>query len=713
MSEEQQFPKQDPTSSGLGAFWAELKRRKVMRVAITYAVVAWLIIQVAATTFEGFGIPIWAFRFVMLCVILGFPLAIILAWAFELTPEGIKTTKVADEERDDAPVSEKQQRKRNWFSVVFAAAVPTVIFGALAVYFYATRSDTGGEADVEEKSIAVLPLENMSPDPDNAFFADGVQEDILTNLARIGELHVIARTSTQQYRNTTKTVEVIGEELGVEYLVEGSVRRAGNRVKVTVQLIDSRSGDLIWTDDYDRSLDDIFAIQADVAKEIAGQLEAVLSPQEIEKIEYRPTDNQQAYDLFVQFRQLLESPNLRNYEKKIELLENAVELDPTFAEAWARLAQERMAYWFNSGKSDSDLNSAAHFALDKAISLGKNIPQIPFAQGGFVSMERRDAETAISYQLEALAIDPSYYYAKRMLGIGYLKLGRLAEAHHFWDAVHKFDPMSHRSSRELLLVYELRGMWDEAKVLVRTKLAENRNLRFWKSGLAQLEYLQKGELEEFISARQDLIDTPDDSFELAKTALMSRRFESALDYLNTALASGRFESRFDFLSSVNDSISFELIEDYSWSNSLDFSSLNLLKALIYFVRGEKDIWLDETRIVKDDLNRSMKDASFISEPTRLSLLTICYALEDDYRRMESVIPKARELASREFNDYKFKVESEIHIAIAYLVLGEEDKALSTLEAASKMDGPIFLNRELWFIFDRLKGNPRFDALLKD
>jgi len=273
-------PEPDVKPSGFSSFWAELRRRHVVRVAMVYLVVGWLVIQVANATFSDFGIPVWAYRFVVLMVVLGFPISVVVAWAFELTPQGIKTTKVAKEQKSEEPASSAFRQKRQWFTVLFAAGLPTLIFGALAVYFYATRSDSsppvspdvsvgGSPHQVEDlvKSIAVLPLENMSPDPENAFFADGVHEDILTNLSKIRDLFVIGRTSTLQYRDTEKTLQQIGSELGVRYLLEGSVRRAGNQVKITVQLIDSQSGGHVWAEDYNRNLDDIFAIQAEPAQQ--------------------------------------------------------------------------------------------------------------------------------------------------------------------------------------------------------------------------------------------------------------------------------------------------------------------------------------------------------------------------------------------------------------------------------------------------------------
>ncbi len=467
-----------------------------MRVAITYAVVAWVIMQVSSIVFPQFDIPVWAGRLVTLILVICFPISLIIAWAFELSPDGIKTTKHAREEQGGSPVSKKQERKRNWMTIGFAAAVPTVIFGALAlIFFFRSNPDASDPSSpglsssnglasgptppelaspeqsrrVEfDKSIAVLPLENLSPDPENAFFADGVQEDILTNLSKIAELLVISRSSTLRYRERNKSLKEIGSELEVRYLVEGSVRRAGNRVLVTAQLIDVETDAHLWAENFNRPLDDIFAIQAEIAKTIAGQLRAVITPEVTAKIEYRPTENQEAYDLFLENRRLVQT-SLGNLDKKSAVLEQAVALDPNFAEAWAQLAIEYREWWRQRWAlvdRDPELLAKAEAALDKAKALKPNMAYIPYAQTFFTDIR----EDKIQLLLHALSLDPNFNAVKRMLGSNYFSQGRLAEAQHQLEEIYRSDPLNDTSTAILVDVYCARRMWDKALGVIEKAL---------------------------------------------------------------------------------------------------------------------------------------------------------------------------------------------------------------------------------------------------
>ncbi|PYL12248.1 MAG: hypothetical protein DMF43_09005, partial [Verrucomicrobia bacterium] len=300
-----------------GGFFEELQRRKVYRVAAAYVIAAGFIIQMGSAILPAWELPNWTFRLVVVLLLIGFPIALILAWAFDVTPEGIRATE---------KTAVETHLRRN---MIILAAIG-VIVSAGAGFFLLPRIS----ARNIDKSIAVLPFENLSGDPDNAYFADGMQDDILTNLSKISDLKVISRTSVMSYRGSgIRNARDIGKALGVATLLEGSVRRIGNRVRVNVQLINANNDEHIWAEDYDRDLTDVFAIQTDLARRIVSALQAKLSPNEKARLDSRPTQNPDAYLLFVQAHDYASQREMfRDTSLKAEpLFEQAIKLDPNFA----------------------------------------------------------------------------------------------------------------------------------------------------------------------------------------------------------------------------------------------------------------------------------------------------------------------------------------------------------------------------------------------
>src|SRR5229473_1865643 len=272
----------------MSGFFEEVQRRKVYRVAAAYIIAAGFIIQIGSAVFPAWELPTWTFRLVVVLLLVGFPISLILAWAYDVTPQGIRATPTA--------VAPRMHRRRNVIMLVATG----VIVSAIAGFFLLPRAS----ARKIDKSIAVLPFENLSDEKENAYFADGIQDDILTNLSKIGDLKVISRTSVMSYRGHAPNVRDIGKALGVSTILEGSVRRSGNRVRVNVQLIDATTDEHIWANDYDRDLTDVFAIQTDLAQKIAGELQAKLSPSEKAMMARKPTESGEAYLAFVQAHDL-------------------------------------------------------------------------------------------------------------------------------------------------------------------------------------------------------------------------------------------------------------------------------------------------------------------------------------------------------------------------------------------------------------------------
>src|SRR5215831_2248300 len=318
----------------MSGFFEEVQRRKVYRVAAAYIIAAGFIIQIGSAVFPAWELPNWTFRLVVVLLLVGFPIALILAWAYDITPQGIRATP--------APSTPGSHLRRN---VIMLIAIGLVLLGAAGLFLLPKAS-----ARKVEKSIAVLPFQNLSDEKENAYFADGIQDDILTNLSKIGDLKVISRTSVNSYRdNATRNAREIGKALGVATLLEGSVRRNGNRVRVNVQLINADNDEHIWAEDYDRDLTDVFAIQTDLAQKIASSLQAKLSPNEKEGLDRRPTQNPDAYLLFVQAHDYANRPDhFRNELVKAgELFEQAIKLDPKFAAAFAGLSMVESGMFHN------------------------------------------------------------------------------------------------------------------------------------------------------------------------------------------------------------------------------------------------------------------------------------------------------------------------------------------------------------------------------
>jgi TolB-like protein len=315
-------------------FFTELRRRHVYKVGLAYSVVGWLLIQIATQIFPIFEIPNWCVRLVVVLLLLGFPIALILAWAYEITPEGIKRAEdVPPEESIKHPTSRK-------LNVLIIGALLCVI--ALLVYQRFQRGGSSLLPDAPEKSIAVLPFDNFSDGKENAFFADGIQDDILTSLAKIHDLKVISRTSVMPYRGAGKNnLRQIAEALGVVNVLEGSVRSAENRVVVSVQLIDARNDRHIWANRYDRPLANSLGLQGELAAEIARELRATLSPEEKVRVETKPTENPDAYVLYLKARGYESNPDrlFEDFSVAERLYGEAVQHDPAFALAHARLSR--------------------------------------------------------------------------------------------------------------------------------------------------------------------------------------------------------------------------------------------------------------------------------------------------------------------------------------------------------------------------------------
>lgn len=316
-------------------FIEELKRRNVFKVGTAYAIAGWLIIQVATSVFPVFEFPEWTTQFVIILAIIGFPLSLIFAWAFELTPEGIKKSKEVDITES---VTNRTGKKLN--GIIITVLSMAVIFLLVERVFFAKASilEQESSANIETASIAVLPFVNMSSDAENEYFSDGLSEELLNGLAKIEGMQVAGRTSSFSFKGKNEDLRVVAEQLGVKHILEGSVRKDGNTLRITAQLIQADNGFHLWSETYDREIESVFAIQEEITRKVVAELKVRLLPQEEIRLTERPTEDIEAFNAYLEATQLEINRLPSDLEKAIEKYKQAITIDPTFALAYARLA---------------------------------------------------------------------------------------------------------------------------------------------------------------------------------------------------------------------------------------------------------------------------------------------------------------------------------------------------------------------------------------
>jgi TolB-like protein/Tfp pilus assembly protein PilF len=378
----------------LGNFFAELKRRNVYKVAVAYVVAGWALAQGVAQVLPVFDIPNWVIRLLVLLIVLGLPIALGLAWAFELTPEGIRRTHQAD----NMP-ARATPKKRAWLYVVAVGVLLSIGLFFLGRYTAAPKKNRA--PDVSAKSIAVLPFENLSDDKQNTYFADGVQDQILTNLAKLSELRVISHTSVRQYKSgIQRNLREIGQQLDVAYILEGSVQRASDRLRITAQLIDARTDTQIWAETYDRTAADLFAIQSELAESIVTQLKAKLSPKQKAEIEERPTQDLVAFELYLRAKQIVDSYLIAEDVRAalltaLQSLDQAIKRDENFVSAYCYAARANDLLYFFDLDPTQDRILLAEAAVRAALRLRPDSAEAHFAMADFLFRCHRDYDRAL------------------------------------------------------------------------------------------------------------------------------------------------------------------------------------------------------------------------------------------------------------------------------------------------------------------------------
>jgi TolB-like protein/Tfp pilus assembly protein PilF len=419
-------------------FFAELKRRNVYKVAVAYAVVAWLLIQAASIFFPAFDAPAWVMKIFIIVIIFGFPVALILSWAFEITPEGIKLESEIEPNKSNT-------RRTGRKIVAVTIALAAVAAGLLAFSLFRTKSTTPSttRAPITNKSVAVLPFENRSEDKGNAYFAEGIQDEILTRLSKIADLKVISRTSTQHYKSAPGNLPEIARQLGVAHILEGSVQKSGDAVRVNVQLIKAANDSHLWGDTFDRKLTDIFSVESEVAKAIADQLQAHITGQEEQEITAKLTDNVEAYDAYLRgLAYTLKTANTQaNALGAQKYLREAVQLDPKFALAWAVLSYvDASGYLTTVLQRTVALREEARQAAETALTLQPNLGEAIMAKGYYHYSCLKDYDTAVRYFEQARQFLPNSSRIPESLAYVARRRGQWERSESYFNEAERLDP---------------------------------------------------------------------------------------------------------------------------------------------------------------------------------------------------------------------------------------------------------------------------------
>jgi TolB-like protein/Flp pilus assembly protein TadD len=464
--------------------FSELKRRNVYKVAVAYAVVAWLVIQASSIFLPAFNAPQWAMQVVILILVIGFPIALIFSWAFEFTPEGIVRESEIDPSKS---IARKTGRKIVAITVVLAViAAGLLAFQLVGRDRWSRQSQesegpptAAGSPPIPPKSIAVLPFDNLSRDPDNAYFCEGVQDEILTRLAKVSDLKVISRTSTQQFKSAPENLPRIAKQLGVAHILEGSVQKANDQVRVNVQLVNGLNDAHLWADTYDRKLNDIFAVESEIAKTIADTLQAKLTGSEQQAIAARPTENTEAHQLYLKGRFFWNKRTTSDLMKSIDYFEQAIAIDPHYALAYAGVADGYVLLPGYTAGAPRDCYPKAITAAKKALELDDTPAEAHTTLGMALWSYEFDFEQANREFQRAIELNPNYATGHQQYGnVTLSALGRFDEAIAESKRAVELDPLSLIINTDLGMSYYFARRYDQAIEQFRKALEIDPNFYF-------------------------------------------------------------------------------------------------------------------------------------------------------------------------------------------------------------------------------------------
>jgi TolB-like protein/Tfp pilus assembly protein PilF len=656
-------------SLAMTGFFEEVKRRKVYRVAAAYIIAAGAIIQLASAAFPAWELPNWALRLVIVLLLIGFPIALILAWAFDITAQGIQATP--------GVAALGTHRRRNVIMLVATG----VIISAAAGFFLLPRV----AAHKIDKSIAVLPFENLSDEKENAYFADGIQDDVLTNLSKIGDLKVISRTSVMPYRGKGSNVREIGKALGVATILEGSVRRIGNRVRVNVQLISAENDEHIWAEDYDRELTDVFAIQTDLAQKIASELRAKLSPSEKAQIERRPTENGEAYLAFVQANNL--GCALEDFDKlkqSEQLYERAIQLDPNFALALARssLVQSWLVHTYDSTR---ERREKARTLAERALQLQPDLPEAHLAVGFSYYYGDNNYDAALrEFEIAQRGL-PNESDAYLAIGAIQRRQGKWAESTANLEKAVSLNPKEIWPLQNLTFNYAMLRNYDTANKTI------DRALTLDPTALEPLEVKSR-----LAIAEKGDFSVAEKAFEAVKSIPMTnqQKLKTAGGRAEVFLLERKYREGLQEAESLPD----DLLASFSKGLGGKYYLVGFARKALHDEAGARAAFLKSKSLLEAQLKQSPDQAEIHVQLAKV----LAWLGEKDSARVEA--QRATELLP-ESKDAFGGPEITAGVAEVHAILGDSGRAIEILDG--------LLNRPSSITVQGLKVNPIWDSLRND
>ncbi len=662
----------------MSGFFEEVKRRKVYRVAAAYIIAAGGIIQLASAAFPAWELPNWALRLVIVLLLVGFPIALILAWAFDVTPQGIRATPNVAVPRTN--------RRRNIIMLVATG----VIVSAIAGFFLLPRISSARKID---KSIAVLPFENLSDEKENAYFADGIQDDVLTNLSKIGDLKVISRTSVMQYKGAAKNVREIGKALGVSNILEGSVRRSGNKVRINVQLIDANSDQHIWANDYDRDLTDVFAIQSDLAHEIANALQAKLSDTEKALMERKPTENGEAYLAFVQAHDLqCAVEDLGKLKQSEQLYARAIELDPKFALALACYSQ--LESWiFHTFDPTREPRQKARALAEQALQLQPDLPEAHLAMGFSYYYGDNNYDAALKEFEIAQRGLPNESGAYLALGAIQRRQGKWAESTANLEKAASLNPKDSWPLQNLAFNYQMLRNFDAAnKTIDRGLKVDPNGVGLWEVK-SKLAIAEKGDLS-----------VSEKAFQAVKSIPLND--ENKLRIVGSRADVFLLERKYKEASREAESLPDDLFGTaFSQHLSGKYYLIGFARKALQDEPGARAAFLKAKDLVEAQLKESPDAADIHIQLAKvLAYLGEKDAALAEARRASELLPESKDAFGGP--------EIAAGVAEVHAILGDNGRAIEILDGLlSRPSAVTVQSLKVSPIWDSLRNDPGFQALL--